>query len=381
VNRGLIEGMARAGQGEPFVVLRPDRAAAEAEKLRSYIEQPVLTGVNVAFSGFDAYEVAPQKLPDLMARRPLVLFGKYRGAAGGRIEVRGTSGGGPLRQVVEVRPADVRGENAALRWLWARRWVALLDDERAMGAGQAAEDGITALGLDYKLLTAFTSFVAIDSQVVNQGGQGQQGQTVRQPLPMPEGVSNLAVAEPSAAPMKSMGAMGGGGYGHAARRAPAPMAAPVPPPPPHGRMPGAVAADEALDGSAGPSFDKRARDVKSDKKEEQEKKANNKGDAPAAPAWVVTASGVSSLDGTGPLVEAIRAALAGGRAACLAPAGKLIRFRLTIDAHGRIARVEIVTGDRNAEACLRATLAGLSSATAARGNPTGTVEITLRARS
>ena len=109
VNRGLIEGMARAGQGEPFVVLRPEKAAAEAEKLRTYIEQPVLAGVSVAFSGFDAYEVSPQQLPDLMARRPLVMFGKYRGTAGGRIEVKGQSGGGPIRQVVEVRQADVRG--------------------------------------------------------------------------------------------------------------------------------------------------------------------------------------------------------------------------------------------------------------------------------
>jgi len=64
----------------------------------------------------------------------------------------------------------------------------------------------------------------------------------------------------------------------------------------------------------------------------------------------------------------------------LAPSGKALRLRLTIDAQGRIARVEIVTGDRSAEACLRAALAGLSSATVARGNPTGTVEITLRAR-
>jgi len=206
VNRGLIEGMARAGQGEPFVVLRPEKAAAEAEKLRAYIEQPVLSGVRVAFSGFDAYEVAPQKLPDLMARRPLVLFGKYRGSAGGRIEVKGSSGGGPMRQVVDVRAADVRAENAALRWLWARRWVETLDDERAMGAGQAAEDGITALGLDYRLLTAFTSFVAIDSQVVNAGGQGQN---VRQPLPMPEGVSNNAVGEKEAKAGASYGAMGG----------------------------------------------------------------------------------------------------------------------------------------------------------------------------
>src|SRR5262249_4451281 len=276
VNRGLIEGMARAGQGEPFVVLRPEKAAAEADKLRAYIEQPVLTGVNVSFSGFDAYEVAPQKLPDLMARRPLVLFGKYRGSAGGRIEVKGVSGGGPLRQVVEVRPSDVRAENAALRWLWARRWVELLDDERAMGAGQPAEDGITALGLDYHLLTAFTSFVAIDSQVVNAGGQSHN---VRQPLPMPDGVSNLAAAEQSASPAApasgwgSMGSSSGHGYGGgalASRRALAPVSAkPAPPPASVG---GRLATDKEAD-----------RDEKAAGKADKAEK-KNKDDAAKAPA-------------------------------------------------------------------------------------------------
>src|SRR5262249_17394856 len=270
--------------------------AAEADKLRAYIEQPVLTGVSVAFSGLDAYEVAPQKLPDLMARRPLVLFGKYRGRAGGRIEVRGTSGGGPLRQVVEVRPADVRAENGALRWLWARRWVELLDDERAMGAGQPAEDGITSLGLDYHLLTAFTSFVAVDSQVVNAGGQGQN---VRQPLPMPQGVSNLAVAEQQAAapagmaaPMKAMGASGGAGYGRgkvafrgSARVAPAPA-------PPPARLAGPVAGD-----------DKQPAQGKLGGKAKDEEK--NKADAREAPAvWIVTAARSSTVGATGPLVEA-----------------------------------------------------------------------------
>ncbi|HEY2901051.1 MAG TPA: VIT and VWA domain-containing protein, partial [Polyangia bacterium] len=79
VNRALIEGMARAGQGQPFVVIRPEKASEAADKLRAYIEQPVLTHVKVSFAGFDAYDVSPQQLPDLMARRPLVLFGKYRG--------------------------------------------------------------------------------------------------------------------------------------------------------------------------------------------------------------------------------------------------------------------------------------------------------------
>jgi Ca-activated chloride channel family protein len=405
VNRGLIEGMARAGQGEPFVVLRPDKAAAEADKLRAYIEQPVLSGVDVSFSGFDAYEIAPQKLPDLMARRPLVLFGKYRGTAAGRIEVRGTSGGGPLRQVIDVRPADVRGENAALRWLWARRWVELLDDERAMGAGRPAEDGITALGLDYHLLTAFTSFVAIDHQVVNAGGQGMN---VRQPLPMPEGVSNLAVGESAAAPagliapMKAMGSAGGYGSGVGALGGRGNNGAPLPvaPAPPVARR---RAVDLRADSDKESSRDDRARtramadgavEEKAGKVEaqaqEKAKKAKNKADAPKSPAgWTVSAGNATFVGATAPLVEAIRAALASGRAACFAASdpAKPIRLRLTVDAKGRVVRVELVAGDRSAERCLQTALVGLTSSTAAqgtasgiaKGSETGTVEITLRA--
>jgi hypothetical protein len=321
----------------------------------------VLTGVSIAFAGLDAYEVAPQKLPDLMARRPLVLFGKYRGNAGGRIEIKGTSGGGPLRQAVEVKPGDVRAENAALRWLWARRWVETLDDERAMGAGQPAEEAITTLGLDYRLLTAFTSFVAIDSQVVNAGGQGLN---VRQPLPMPEGVSNLAVAPspaappppPGIAPMKAMGGAGSGaGTGHAASR----------------RSLSQPAADEeATEVSADRSRALAKREAKADAK-------------PRPPASTVTAGTSPSVGPAAPLLSAITAALMSDRAACLvgsAP-GKPITLRLTIDAKGRIVGVQLVAGDERAESCLQKVLGGLSSATRAQGAArTGTLEIVLRPR-
>jgi Ca-activated chloride channel family protein len=49
---------------------------------------------------------------------------------------------------------------------------------------------IKQLGLDYNLLTEFTSFVAIDSLPRNVGDQST---TIRQPLPLPQGVSDLAV--------------------------------------------------------------------------------------------------------------------------------------------------------------------------------------------
>jgi Ca-activated chloride channel family protein len=49
---------------------------------------------------------------------------------------------------------------------------------------------VTDLGLKYNLLTEYTSFIAVDSEVRLKNGQAT---TVTQPLPLPHGVSDLAV--------------------------------------------------------------------------------------------------------------------------------------------------------------------------------------------
>ncbi|MEW5725154.1 MAG: VWA domain-containing protein, partial [Thermodesulfobacteriota bacterium] len=58
VNRFLIEGMARAGLGEPFVVLDPGEGVRQAARFRQYVESPVLTGIEVGFDGFEALTVS-----------------------------------------------------------------------------------------------------------------------------------------------------------------------------------------------------------------------------------------------------------------------------------------------------------------------------------
>lgn len=199
VNRALIEGLARAGQAEPFVVSQPDEASSAAGKFRQYVEQPVLTNINVRFAGLDAYEVVPGKLADLMARRPVVLFGKFRGEARGAIEVSGVTGSGSFFRRVELTPASF-GSTEPLKWLWARRWVESLEDDYSLSPDKEVEESISDLGLHYKLLTPFTSFVAVDSEVVNRGGVLR---SVQQPLPLPQGVSRYAVG----------GLMGAGGSG------------------------------------------------------------------------------------------------------------------------------------------------------------------------
>jgi Ca-activated chloride channel family protein len=188
VNRYLIEGMARVGTGEPFVACNEEEALKVAEKFSDYIGSPLLTDIEVMFQGFDAYEVEPPSLPDLFARRPLILFGKYRNAQG-KIGVRGKTTRGDYENVIELNSSLEDEDNRALKYLWARERIARLSDYGRVGAEVAEE--VKNLGLQYHLMTQYTSFVAVDTIVRDTG----ELVTVKQPLPLPEGVSDYAVGD------------------------------------------------------------------------------------------------------------------------------------------------------------------------------------------
>lgn len=203
VNRYLMEGVAHAGMGEPFIVTDENEAAAAAAKFREYIQTPVLTDITVRSVGFETYDVHPAHLPDLMAQRPVIVFGKWRGPVGGMFELHGKTGRGDYVARFDVSSVQPEEANRALRYLWARNRIAELSD---YGSSQV-EDGrvkeITQLGLKYSLLTQYTSFIAVREKVVNNTGSADN---VEQPLPLPVGVSDMAVgSEPELIWLASLG--------------------------------------------------------------------------------------------------------------------------------------------------------------------------------
>jgi Ca-activated chloride channel family protein len=190
VNRQLIEGLAAAGHGEPFVVGEAGEAEQAAERFAAYVRWPVLTDVRVEFGEFEAYAVEPQAIPDVLASRPVVVYGKWRGEARGTLYVRGAAGGGVFSQRFDVASAPPRPENEALAQLWARKRIAALSDHGLAEPGEAARGEILALGLGHRLLTRYTSFVAVSHVVRNPN---EPAGDVTQPLPLPQGVSASAV--------------------------------------------------------------------------------------------------------------------------------------------------------------------------------------------
>jgi len=207
VNRHLIEGMARVGMGEPFVITNPEQAPETANKFRKLIESPVLTGIEVDFGGFEVYQVEPPSIPDVLAHRPVIVFGKWRGKPRGTISLEGFTGEHPFSKKVDVSKITPLKTNSALRYLWARHRIALLDDFNRLNREDERVREVTNLGLTYNLLTAYTSFVAVDTRVRLQDGQAV---TVKQPLPLPLGVSDYAVGESRSFAGKSVSSFAAG---------------------------------------------------------------------------------------------------------------------------------------------------------------------------
>jgi Ca-activated chloride channel homolog len=192
VNRHLMEGLARAGRGEPFIITNASQAPAQAKRFRQMIEAPVLTQVKARFEGLDVYDVEPAQLPDVLSERPVIVFGKYKGdvSSTAQLVVEGQSTQGAYRSATPIHAART-GQNAALRLLWARERIQQLSDQESLDGSDRFKTAITNLGLKYSLLTQYTSFIAVDHVVRNTAPQNNAD--VNQPSPMPEGVSNNAI--------------------------------------------------------------------------------------------------------------------------------------------------------------------------------------------
>jgi Ca-activated chloride channel family protein len=209
VNAAFLRRLAAAGGGLCELVESEDRLDAVMAKIHRRIGTPIATELALRQAGLelDRTTLAPAKLPDIYAGAPVVIFGRYRGAAeaGAAIDVEGMSLGDPLRITVPVTRST-----QALTWLaasWARAHLRDLEDRYAAGTREL-EGEIVRVSKRFGVLSRFTAFVAIDrSQVVNQSGVLHQAV---QPVEMPAGWSAGGAAfagAPAAMPMAYGAAM------------------------------------------------------------------------------------------------------------------------------------------------------------------------------
>ncbi|HWS89687.1 MAG TPA: VIT domain-containing protein [Pyrinomonadaceae bacterium] len=172
-NRYLLDKMAEYGRGEVEYVSEGDDGADAARRFHERVRSPLLTDLSVEWAGLPVADLYPKRVPDLFSAKPVILVGRYAGAARGVVRLRGKMAGMEFAREVAVELPAVQPSHDVLATLWARRRVDELMGQsmRPGNADKTLQEEVARLGLDYRLMTQFTSFVAVEERVVTDGGE------------------------------------------------------------------------------------------------------------------------------------------------------------------------------------------------------------------
>jgi Ca-activated chloride channel family protein len=206
VNAGFLGRLAALGAGRCELVESEDRLDDAMEQIHRRIGAPVVTDLAVTATGLTLVDDtrSPHRLPGIYPGVPLVVTGRYEGAAQGALTVTGRTRDD--REFTTTVPVQRRDEPAVTAQ-WARARLRDLEDRHAAGEGEL-EPQIVSTSLRFGVLSRFTAYVAVDSRVVNEGGETRR---VTQPVELPSGweppggvqLSSMVLGSPAPMPPPS----------------------------------------------------------------------------------------------------------------------------------------------------------------------------------
>ena len=195
VNRFLLDKMTEQGRGEVEYVTLTDDGSAAAKRFHERVRNPLLTDVSIEWSGLNVSDVYPKRIPDLFSSKPVILSGRYSAGGRGVIRLKGKMSGRDFVREIPIELPEKESRHDVLATLWARTRIddLMSQDYNGIQNGNAREDireAITQLGLNFRLMTQFTSFVAVEEMTVTDGGAPRR---IEVPVEMPQGVSHEGV--------------------------------------------------------------------------------------------------------------------------------------------------------------------------------------------
>ena len=194
-NMFLVDGVAKQGGGMGKKLGLADESQPLVQEIMTRIQRAQLAKVKIDWGDFKVSETYPAKIPELWAGRPVIVYGRY--AEGGRIAgrnfesqitVRGNVEGEDVEWPLTVRLPQEQKEHDVLAKVWARQKIEDLMHQSYYQGSPAVEEMVTAIALDYKLMSQYTSFVAVDeSKKAETSEAPKMPRRMLVPVPLPHG--------------------------------------------------------------------------------------------------------------------------------------------------------------------------------------------------
>lgn len=133
--------------------------------LNEYVGSPGLKDISVKFTDLKTYDLEPSTIPDQSDRRPITVIGKWKGEPDGLIKVQGTLNRRNYSKTYRFLKNNSRRTNGTLKHLWAGQRISHLSDFNTDNEYRDIKSEITKLGLNYNVLTNYTSLLAYNDVV------------------------------------------------------------------------------------------------------------------------------------------------------------------------------------------------------------------------
>ena len=145
------------------------------------IQRAQLAKIQIDWGDLKVSETFPAKIPELWAGRPVIVYGRYAPPANSdeadvlaTVTIRGNIEGEDVSWPLKVDLPLKQPAHDVLAKVWARQKIEDLMQQTFYQGSPAVEEMVTGIALDYRLMSQYTSFVAVDDK---QGPDGRAGQT------------------------------------------------------------------------------------------------------------------------------------------------------------------------------------------------------------
>lgn len=193
-NRFLLDGVAKQGGGMSAVIELNTDPSEIVRKIVERIHHPQIAQIQIDWKGLPVFETYPRKIPELWAGRPVILFGRFYDGGAAKIELKGVSEGKPVSYKLGVNlPFGEVPEHDVLAKVWARNKIEDLSAQMGYGDVPEVVEEITNVALKYRLMSQYTSFVAVDESEARAEMPARPPRRMVVPVPLPDGVSYAGV--------------------------------------------------------------------------------------------------------------------------------------------------------------------------------------------
>ena len=188
-NRFLIDGVAKQGGGMSGVIELNTDPKELVSQIVERIHRAQLAKIRIDWNELSVSEIFPRRIPELWAGRPVIVFGRYAEGGKTRIKLTGVAEGKPLSYSLDVTLPREQPKHGVLSKMWARKKIADISAQMYYADTPEVVEEITQVALSYRLMSQYTSFVAVDETEVQLASQkAKPPRQVLVPVPLPAGV-------------------------------------------------------------------------------------------------------------------------------------------------------------------------------------------------